>query len=506
MNDRQVAETLHSEVPLVLIEAPAGFGKTFQGAEYAKDLLPSLSPGRLLILTHTNAACDVFSNHTRGFGSRVEIRTIDSLITRIATVYHDALGLPADVPIWAHQQGGDGFKKLAIKVADFLEHAKSVNAALSARYPYVICDEHQDSNEAQHQIILSIHRAGSFLRIFADPMQVIYESRKDNNEWDRRWAELQVTAGRYVELDTPHRWKNCSPELGDWIKKARNALKNGQCIDLREELPKDILIIRADNTAQKHGRYILPSDQRLPIDHFAEAAKELMVLTPINDTANGLRAFFNRRIPLWEGYAREALVDLILRCQDCSGSPTDVAELFIKFVQKVSCGFSNTAYGDIFRREIAEGCCIPKRRKPAKIQDIAKHILECPDHRGVAKAAEKLGKFIRTEEGFDAIKLDYWNEFKEIIHLADYEDACVGLADLNIRRTVFRLPFPSKVISTVHKAKGLEKENVLIVPCDRKLFGDSDYKRRLLYVALSRATKSLALVVPLDSPSPLFRV
>ena len=39
---------------------------------------------RLLILTHTHAACSVFAERTRG-GAGVEIRTIDSLITHIAT-------------------------------------------------------------------------------------------------------------------------------------------------------------------------------------------------------------------------------------------------------------------------------------------------------------------------------------------------------------------------------------------------------------------------------------
>jgi DNA helicase-2/ATP-dependent DNA helicase PcrA len=61
-------------------------------------------------------------------------------------------------------------------------------------------------------------------------------------------------------------------------------------------------------------------------------------------------------------------------------------------------------------------------------------------------------------------------------------------------------------IAAERKAKGLEKESVLLLPCDKQHFSDSDEKRRLLYVALSRATKSLALVIPRRLPSPLFRV
>ena len=77
MSDASVAEALRSDAHLVVVEAPGGCGKTFQGASYARDVAPTLGQGRLLILTHTNAACDVFASRTKGMSRRVEIRTID---------------------------------------------------------------------------------------------------------------------------------------------------------------------------------------------------------------------------------------------------------------------------------------------------------------------------------------------------------------------------------------------------------------------------------------------
>ena len=60
-------------------------------------------PDRLLILTHTHAACSVFADRTRGSGQRVEIRTIDSLIMHIATAYQLAF---ASQPMWRRGRGG----------------------------------------------------------------------------------------------------------------------------------------------------------------------------------------------------------------------------------------------------------------------------------------------------------------------------------------------------------------------------------------------------------------
>ncbi len=119
MSDESVTEALRSAARLVVVEAPGGCGKTYQGASYARDVAPTLGNGRLLILTHTNAACDVFAARTRGLDRRVEIRTIDGLIGEIAGAYHAALDLPADVGAWARREA-DGYSVVASKTAALL--------------------------------------------------------------------------------------------------------------------------------------------------------------------------------------------------------------------------------------------------------------------------------------------------------------------------------------------------------------------------------------------------
>jgi DNA helicase-2/ATP-dependent DNA helicase PcrA len=506
MSDREVAEALRSDARLVLIEAPAGFGKTFQGAEYAKDLLPSLYRERLLILTHTHAAREAFASRTGNFGNRAEIRTIDNMITSIASVYHKAIGIPPDASTWAFQQGQDGFRKLAAKVALFLKETKTVASALSSRYPYVVCDEHQDSNEAQHEAIFSVHKAGSLMRVFADPMQAIYESSKSFSSWSNRWTTLCSIAGKPFELDTPHRWRESAPELGQWVKEAREALKTGREINLHSQLPRGLTLIRADNLAERHGRYAVCQEERTQIDAFVRMSGQLMILTSTNETVGALRAFFNRSIPIWEGHTRDALSRLILGCQQHTGCAPVVGDLFINFVQDVACGFSNSAYANRLREEIKENCCSLRRQKSAEIQGIARLIVECPDHRGIGRALGRLQHLANTDRGFRDIKVDLKRELRDAIRLAEHDDPSAAQAELAAFRTVHKPVLPPKVISTIHKAKGLECRSVLVLPCDREHFGESDAKRRLLYVALSRATESLALVVPRKSPSPLLRL
>ena len=256
MSDASVHTALRSDAPLVLVEAPAGCGKTHQGADYARDVAADRS-NRLLILTHTHAACSVFAERTRGSGSRVEIRTIDSLIAHIATAYHLGLGLPADVPTWARRTP-DGYRHVALRVAALLRRHPMIAAALARRYPVVICDEHQDCSGDQHALGMALLGQGARLRVFADPVQRIFrEAPLAGSTPAQNWDALTKQADAFEELDTPHRWRSGCPDLGRWTLLARAALKSGGKIDLRSNLPRSVSVIVAENQARRNMEYQL---------------------------------------------------------------------------------------------------------------------------------------------------------------------------------------------------------------------------------------------------------
>ena len=95
VTDLDVAAALRSDARLVVIEAPAGCGKTYQAADYARWLGEKLPIRRALVLTHTHAACDVF--RAPADTRRLQVCTFDGFITQIAAIYHQRLGLPQDV-------------------------------------------------------------------------------------------------------------------------------------------------------------------------------------------------------------------------------------------------------------------------------------------------------------------------------------------------------------------------------------------------------------------------
>lgn len=507
MSDDSVRAALRSDVPLVLIEAPAGCGKTYQGADYAREMAAAGNSGRLLILTHTHAACSMFSTGTKGVGSRIEIRTIDSVIGQIAAAYHEGLQLPADIAGWVRQRK-EGHAELALKVAALLNRYPMIASSLVQRHPIVICDEHQDSSGTQHSVVMALLGQGAKLRVFADPMQKIFKGKAVDDDGDPYdWKELAGQAQAFEQLDVPHRWAKGCPHLGQWTLKAREALKTGGKVNLRSGVPSSVSVVFAENQAKKNFDYRLSDQDRKPVDAFEKDQQSLLILTHYNDTARSLRSFFNRRIPLWEGHTRTGLEGLMDAVRSGQGDPAALAAAVVAFMGNVGKGFSPSAFGDEFEREAREGCIAKRRGKPAKVQELARLLVANADHRGVANMLRRLWDLKATADSdFADVEIDCYKEFWDAVRLGGFETADVGLAEITHHRSYSRPKPPDKAISTVHKAKGLECGSVVIMSCDAKTFPDKPDTRCLLYVAISRAKDRLMLVVSRDNPSPLLEI
>lgn len=503
MSDASVRAALRSDAPLVAVEAPAGCGKTTQGAEYAREIAATSRSTRLLILTHTHAACSVFSDRTKGVGSRIEIRTIDGVIAHIASVYHVGLGLPVDTAAWVRQRH-EGHADLALKVAALLKRYPMIAASMAQRHPIVICDEHQDSSGDQHSVVMAYLEHGARLRVFADPMQKIFRDRTVTGTCPPcDWNKFTAQAHTFEQLDTPHRWSTGCSELGQWTLTARASLKVGGTIDLRNGLPRSVSIVFAENQARKFLDYQLTGADRKPIDAFEKSQASLLILTHFNDTARSLRGFFNRRIPLWEGHTRAGLEKLVDAIRASQGDRAALADAIVTFMGEVGKGFSPSAFGDTFKQEAREGCTAARRGKPATIQELARLLVSEADHRGVAKMLGRLSELTTTDSNFADIELDCRREFWDAVHLGNFETPDAGLTEITNRRTYSRPKPPEKAISIIHKAKGLECGSVIVMPCDARTFPDKLDSRCLLYVALSRAKSRLMLVVSRNNPSPL---
>lgn len=508
MSDQAVAKLLRSAEPLVIIEAAAGCGKTYQGAVYAQEVVRGLGDGRLLILTHTHAACSVFAERTRKAGARVEVKTIDALIAQIALAYHKPLDLPRELTSWAWQDGGRGFEIMATKVAGFLCQQPMVARALARRYPVIVCDEHQDSSVDQHSVVMSLLSAGATVRIFGDPMQRIYGAKSEKAARDdrARWDALRAQ-GAGEKLITPHRWQTGCPLLGAWVIEARECLERGTPIDLTGGLPPSVRVLVGNNTAQTRAGYQLSKEHRAPIDKVLKDSPQLMVLASQNDLVSSLRAFWFRTVPIWEGHTRDALGKLVQTLRTEHGNPEQLAQGVTTFMGSIAAGFSPSSHGDRLLQEVRTGAARSTSGKPANIQEVARCLLNNPSHTGVSDALAKIAALVKdSAAGFDTVKIDHSSELRDAVHIGQFAGPDEGFAEVSRMRSYSHTSLPKKVLSSIHKAKGLECDRAMLMACDKSQFTSTLYAKSKMYVALSRAKKSLTLVVSTSHPSPLFKV
>jgi DNA helicase-2/ATP-dependent DNA helicase PcrA len=496
MTDAAVTAALRSSAKLVVIEAPGGCGKTYQGASFAADVCPTLGPGRLLILTHTHAACDVFRDRSRGV-TGLEIRTIDSLIGQIADAYPEPGGIPGALP---------DYDRNGRWAAGLVRRRPFIADMLARRYPMVICDEHQDASPEQHAVVEALLGAGAKVRAFFDPMQRIYGSGATTAQGqadDERLAAFKATADVSESLDVPHRWSGGGEDLGAWILENRARLAAGGKLRLTGALPRGLSVVFADNTAQRNLGFQLDARDRRGLEANFKSVQPLLILSHHNETVQAIRAALGRSMPIWEGHTRSALPALAERLADCADAAA-VAEAAIAFVQETCTGFSDSQFATRLRSEVAGGCTKPARGKPAQIQALARRIVDQPDHAGVGTFLRALHGAIKGQTAFTGVHIDYPREYWEAVRLDAATDPQSGLAEQARHNAHTRRLPPPRAISTIHKAKGLEAPNVMIMPCDGTTFREKD--RRLLYVAISRASRRLTLVVSRSNPSPILEI
>jgi hypothetical protein len=506
MTDDEISNLLRSETQIVVIEAPAGCGKTFQAASYAADAACSILTGKVLVLTHTHAACSVVAERTSEMNAKIEIKTLDSLINQIATAYRVPLGLPDDVAVWARNTVY-GYEKLARKVSKLLEANPMISRHLSRLYQVIVCDEHQDSNEHQDAIVRQANIQGSKLRVFGDPMQIIPAGRGQDdvvNATEKRWDNLKEL-GEFGALETPHRWINSNKGLGDWILQVRQTLLAGTPINLSADLPAGVNIIFAENAALGYGSYRLNPENWQQVNAVVNKDQGLLCVAAGRPVISGLRSTFRQRTPIWEGHTRDHLEKYIDRVCLPGNDLQSMATAFICCLSELLVGFTSAKYGNRFCIEIQKVTANPRGKIPPHLKKMAEFVVNEPSHTGFSRAASYLKKLITDRvDGFRDIRIDHPRELDDLIKLGGFDDPVSGYAEIAHKRSRAHPKPPRKCLSTIHKSKGLEAEGVVVFACDGHHFPLRTSKRNLLYVALSRATENITIVLSKNNPSVFF--
>lgn len=491
-----VRSVLRSDARTILVEAPAGCGKTFEAAALALDLSVNLTKGQeVLLLAHTNAAVHEFRSRVRRAGPPIRAMTIDAFALELVAPYAGPLGLPT--PLKVGPPDGLGFDVLAPKIGELLLRAPSIAVALARHYPVVIFDEHQDARQDQHAIATQLRLAGAGrVRLFGDPFQSILDGHSGTPLVE--WGQLEREADGRTALTEPRRWDE-APELGAWILDVRATLKEGNPVRL-DRAPAAVECTVVPDLREPRGpsvRRPVPQVVRPLGRALDRAAGTVAVLTRTNAHAFGIRSASGRRLKINEGADLSDVERAVGAAVGCAGRPRDMALVALDLFQRTCTGLTQATRDVVERGLREEGVLCRGRRRVAPILSKLAALYVAPSLRNWCIVIRSVSR-----DPPDWLRVELPGVLGTISRLADCEDPLGALEGvLRLRRETCGLP--GRCASTIHKAKGREFDTVILPFCGRRTFTDDMGGRKLLYVALSRATRRISLLLPEHDPTPL---
>lgn len=483
--------TLRSEAPVVAVEAAAGCGKTFEASSLAVDLARSLAKGQeVLLLAHTHAAINVFRQRVP-HGHRVRVMTLDSFANELAEPYAAGLGLP--IPLRVGRTGGLAFDRLAPALCDLLRRAPAVRDAVARHYPVILLDEHQDARLAQHEAALELARGGSRVRFFGDPMQRIFAF---GTAAAADWNVIVRDADEVARLATPRRWP-FAPRLGEWLSHAREELVGGS------RLPPFVPEVHLETTDEREPHpqsNVSPAAVARRVFRLLDTLQgSVGLLVRTRAHAVGLRRALQRRVSLFEGRsALERAGNLVEGALAVSGRPRELAQLAISAVRDVSAGVTKALADQIGRCLETDRIETRRQGKLLPVLQVLARLYADPSASTwcavVGSLAEQPPPSVNLDDAGALFLLGRLNAGRD-------NEILDRLAELG-HALSHRRP-RGRCIITVHMAKGDEFEHVIVPHFGASNFPASDDGRKLLYVALTRACRSVYLLAPRESPSPL---
>lgn len=459
------------------VEMPAGAGKTHLLS--AAVAAAARRSQRSLVLTHTNAGVDAIRRRLRSFGvpsGMVRVETITSWAFSLVGAYSLlAMIEVTDSPDWSlSDQYVEGATLVAASAAIADVHAGS--------FEFLFVDEYQDCTLTHHEFISALANAIPRTVIFGDRLQAIFGFAGPLIEWE----EHVTPEFPAFEIDfVPQRWKGHNEALGAWLLQIRAHLAEGQHFDVSQHTTVPELRFISDTSppsiaAVAHG--------------FRDFGESVVLLDKWPKSVAGHASRLGGSYSVMEDISGNFMKQQLVgdSRQNIFGLPAEgdpqLSLWLARFAKECIIGLSgldSTVLGRLRRNESVFGL---GRDGIQSVLDSLEQLRLVPTYSSLASSA----RVIREVDGLRVYRWEAWTDTLQAIRMSDEngEPVVENLARVRERLRRQGRRSHARIASRTVLVKGLEYDHVVIA--DLRNFRDP----RNLYVALSRARKSVTVIGP----------
>ena len=395
---------------------------------------------------------------------------------------------------------------------------KDILKEYQERFKYILVDEYQDTNEVQYILTKLLSAKHKNICVVGDPDQSIYGFRGSNYRNILNF-EKDYKDTKTILLEQNYRsTKNILSAANDVIKNNKNRKEKGLWTN-KEEGPK--IKYKRCNDEKDEANYVVSNVKKLIND--GVNLEDIAILYRTNAQSRNIEEAFLREniaykvVGSFYFYNRKEIKDLICYLKLLYNTSDDISLNRVINVPKRGIGLktmenlttkANILNDSIFN-VIESGKELEFKKLILELQALSEEIslTELVD-----LVLDKTGirKELEVEDTIESLsRLENLEEFKSITKSFEDKYGVVSLSEfldeISLVSDVEEHKNNTEVVTlmTVHSAKGLEFDNVFIVGMEEGIFphnmslaspSEIEEERRLCYVAITRAKKSLTLV------------
>jgi DNA helicase-2/ATP-dependent DNA helicase PcrA len=418
------------------------------------------------------------------------------------------------------------FDDLLVKTLEVFDKCPDVLLAMQNRFRYILVDEFQDTNKVQYDIVQRLAGVHKNIMVVGDEDQCIYTWRGASiDNFKRFQRDFKVSIYKLEE-----NFRSCQ----NIVKLAGELVENNTdhiTKNLFSNLPDGEIGFASFNSEWDEVRFVVSSIIK-KVAYGKGNLCDFAIMVRTNALSRLFEAEFRKEnidYTVWGGFKfyDRAEIKVVLNYLRVLLNPRDnVALLDVLNFPKRSVGESSI---EKIKEIAAEGCCFDVVRDIEKysdnfskktlagiknFRDVISRLATIHDEFGFLVLADHLISEIGLDKAYETSKdlqdherleniyqltLDIKESIKQYpnLDLSMYLKSATLATDTDAPEIKNRV-----VITTVHSAKGLEFNNVFVVGLEDGLFPisralssieDLEEERRLLYVAITRARRSLHL-------------